>query len=566
VAEQPEKIEDLTRTERGEGEPCPGRPGPPYRGWNAAILTLWAFTGVMSLGVGAAWLVLAGDDRGGAGLAGALLRSPWWFLPVVLFVPTAALAGARVASASWDGWRKGSAPFALRISVYLLLAGIALTSVSSASGRLGTDDHLATRFCGWTWMVLGIGVLLVFSVVPGSLAKPRSRPGRTVDLLLSNVAVLVLASEAVIGVASLVSSNPILHFDALALDHSFEGRVRETLQRFRFKPYSWFFDRKLNSGGYVDDEFFAAGKRDFVVAVLADSFGVGGGVVPFDYNFATVAERRLQGALGGRFDRVAVHSFGVAGIGLPEYYHLMLTEALPTNPSLVALCVFVGNDIEGGLNQRAPLAGYALFKNWRVAQLPKRLWRISYERRHGNAAVVGTIDLRPRDVPAYVHDYRLEPATFSEQRFMQIEAERVEICDARRPDIADRYEGAFSFLDRFRDVLGKRLLVVLIPDEFQVNDALWAKVVSVTAARDALDRDLPQKRITAHCAARGIAVLDLLRPLYQAPQQEPAYQLRDTHWNARGNRLAGEAIAAWILEHRFGETPSGASSAARYRP
>ena len=123
--------------------------------------------------------------------------------------------------------------------------------------------------------------------------------------------------------------------------------MRDALRRSRYKPHAQRFDRKLNSGGFVDDEPFVAEDRDLVVAVLADSFGVG--VVPFAYNFATVAEWRLRHAIGGNFARVAVHNFGVAGVGLPEHFYLMRTEALPTSPSLVVLCLFVGNDIEPGL-------------------------------------------------------------------------------------------------------------------------------------------------------------------------------------------------------------------------
>ena len=33
-------------------------------------------------------------------------------------------------------------------------------------------------------------------------------------------------------------------------------------------------------------------------------------------------------------------------------------------------------------------------------------------------------------------------------------------------------------------------------------------------------------------------------------QTARVYHLHDTHWNARGNRIAGEAMAQFILEHR----------------
>jgi hypothetical protein len=467
----------------------------------------------------------------------------------VLFVPVAFLVTARLGSAFWAGWRRASAPFVLRVSLYVMLAGVIVTTALFALGQLGDDQLIASRFCRWVWTLSGVGVLLLFCGAPGVLGRPTRRSARTIDIVLFNATLLLLFAEGLIAIAARVSSSPIFQFDAFAGNRNLERRVREGVQRFRFKPHTQYFDKELNSRGFVDDEPFVAGKRDLVVAVLADSFGVGGGVVPFDFNFATVAERRLQRALGQSYDRVAVHNFGVAWIGLPEYFYLMLTEALPTNPAIVAICLFVGNDIEPGFSERAQSAGYALLGNWRAVELPRRLWRLSSERRRGNRAILGTIDQLPKGLPSYLHDYRLEPATFSEQRFMEIERGRVGVCDPLNPNIAERYQGVFSLLRRFKTVLRDTMLVVLIPDEFQVNDDLWAKLTAAAADRRALERDLPQREIAGFCAANGVAVLDLLGPLRGAQHVEPAYHLRDTHWNAHGHRVAGEAIADWVLQH-----------------
>ncbi len=236
MAESPEPKDQKTVAERRTGDTSSGQPMSRHADRNGLGLELWAFTGVIGLGVGAAWLALVGDDRSGAGLIGAILRGVGWLLPAVLFVPVAALVAVRLSSASWEGWRKGSAAFALRISIYLLLAGIGVTSILSAFGRLGADGRLAPRFCGWTWMVLEIGALLLFCVAPGSLARPARRLGRTLDLLAFNAAVLLLVSEALIGLAALLSSSPILRFEAVAGDGNLERRVRDTLQRFRLSP------------------------------------------------------------------------------------------------------------------------------------------------------------------------------------------------------------------------------------------------------------------------------------------------------------------------------------------
>ena len=52
-----------------------------------------------------------------------------------------------------------------------------------------------------------------------------------------------------------------------------------------------------------------------------------------------------------------------------------------------------------------------------------------------------------------------------------MEKERVEICNPAR---SQRGNGiAFRCLLRVKEVAADRIMVVLIPDEFQVNDKLW---------------------------------------------------------------------------------------------
>ncbi len=76
-----------------------------------------------------------------------------------------------------------------------------------------------------------------------------------------------------------------------------------------------------------------------------------------------------------------------------------------------------------------------------------------------------------------------------------------------------------------------RLLVVLIPSR-----ALWT-------GENRTVEDRIHKALRTALAQRGIAVLDL-RPLFEADSMPLTFHFaNDGHWNARGHRLAAEAIA-----------------------
>ena len=82
---------------------------------------------------------------------------------------------------------------------------------------------------------------------------------------------------------------------------------------------------------------------------------------------------------------------------------------------------------------------------------------------------------------------------------------------------------------------------------FQVNDALFESLLGRVREPTAYDRFYPQRRIGEWCAERRISVLDLLEPLRSAEATTTTYRPRNTHWNARGNRVAGEELATFLL-------------------
>ena len=98
-----------------------------------------------------------------------------------------------------------------------------------------------------------------------------------------------------------------------------------------------------------------------------------------------------------------------------------------------------------------------------------------------------------------------------------------------------------------RECEGRPFGVLLIPDEFQVEDALWAEL-----ELPHLERERPQQLLLRELGRLGIATCDLLPRLRAveplADGRRHLYHLRDTHWNTRGNRVAAEALAGFVRE------------------
>ena len=301
-----------------------------------------------------------------------------------------------------------------------------------------------------------------------------------------------------------------------------------------------------NSLGHYDDEFEArAARRARTVAMIGDSFSAS--YVPHRYHFTTVAERLLEDT--------EVYNFGVPGIGPPEYLHLLLQEALPLQPDAVVVSVFCGND----LAIRPPSVAGKVWSWFDRAQLrlftvPTRLAKLLRADAVSPATPrsvqrAGVLESEAELVDAYpwLFDYTLEPGTFSEEAYLGLVRQRMRFaCAAERPPTGV----LLDYLDEMRAKAGAVPFgVVLLPAEFQVEERLW-QAASSGLAGARVDREEPQASLRAALAARGVRFLDLLDVLRSVPAQvdgdRHCYIKRDTHFNVRGNEVAGRAIAAWL--------------------
>jgi hypothetical protein len=408
-----------------------------------------------------------------------------------------------------------------------------LTHPAAALGAL-----LVTAVLAWAFALAFVQPIqrLWFDLLCGlaaglwSLWMMRPRAPRVLGRLLVAAAGCVFLAELGLRAAAAFAPLPLL-----ARTHD---APRATIERFRCAPGQVHFGFACNERGFFDAPFARDGRAR--VAVIGDSFGVG--VVPHALHYTRVAEELLG---------LEIANVGVAGCGPPEYLALLVDEVLPLQPEAVVFALFAGNDLEF---KQAPAPHAWLrdaFSRERVLlwQVPERLLR----RAHDGAALPGAGASVGDEADAlWLSDPRLEPPSLSPEAFLRLEVQRARTLSS--PDAA-ALDALLSILEEARALVAPRPFAVLvIPDEFQVEDALWEEIRATAGVE--LERDAFQRRLLPRLADAGIPALDLLPVLRAVAPLEDGrrhvYHLRDTHWNARGNRAAGLALAGFLRE-RLGD-------------
>jgi hypothetical protein len=471
------------------------------------------------------------------------------------------LALAAAALLAWRVGRRGVAPLArlspaLLARLFLYGAAVGLLGPSLVGDLRAGDDRLISLF--WSCALLGSSLVLRVG-----LAERLPRPARSLrvlDVAAANLLLLLVLGELAFRLVQRAAPSQLLWDESSAA-----GSV---LALRRCEPPLWFRYR-CNSRGYPDEEFFEPGPDDYAVALIADSFGSGS--VPWEHHFATLAERELREHLGARFARVDVQVFGVTGADLPEYRYLLDTEIRGRPFAQVVLCVFVGTDFYSASRAftAGPLARLVRIQDWLAPEVARRTWRVL----SGVERLVPPGDVDLDREPAFLRDPSLEPPYFTPEKFLEIETERMRFALSGGTWVEAGWREGLAVLAEFHRTLGRQLLIALIPDEFQVNDALWEQLLPraieryaprtpPVRARALFDRENPQERIRAWAAKRGARVVDLLPALRAAEREGRTYHLRDTHWNARGNTVAGGVLARALIEHaEAGAAPAAAGRA-----
>lgn len=300
----------------------------------------------------------------------------------------------------------------------------------------------------------------------------------------------------------------------------------ESDYRWRGKPFADDWDFKLNSYGFKDEEFSEKKGNVYRILGLGDSFAFG--VVPYRYNYLTLIDSQLD----RQNTNVEVFNMGIPAIGPPEYLSLLVQEGLAFQPDMVLLSFFTGNDFNESRKRKIYEYSY-------VASLIHYIItvRVKYEGRiiHGKA------------------EYCDECPSATHEEFLKIERERSLIYQEENEQFPEMLDRALYYLNTIEKICRKNdidYVVVIIPDELQINQDLWREIKASFPDResDKWDITLPNRTLSNELDKLGIDNIDLYKYFAGASSQK-LYKTRNTHWNIAGNKLAADVIEEYIQKY-----------------
>ncbi len=300
-------------------------------------------------------------------------------------------------------------------------------------------------------------------------------------------------------------------------------------RRFRGTPHARDWDFLLNSRGFKDVEFeISKPPGIFRILGIGDSFAFG--VVPYRFNYLTLLEEQLnRNPAEGSEPMTEVVNMGIPYLGPRDYLAILLHEGLETQPDLVLLSVYIGNDFtDTGREPDAP---------WWLRSYVVRLSKFAFDLQ---TKFEGTV-YRPGE-------YRDDAPTFDYDHYVSLNLYKNYMYRGESPRFEAELESmvdSLSEIARICERAGIELAVIIIPDELQVNAALQADVIGSTPVSE-YDFEEPSVRLREELQEMGVATLDLLMVFQTESRRRPLYKPADSHWNIAGNELAAQRIRGWL--------------------
>ena len=320
-------------------------------------------------------------------------------------------------------------------------------------------------------------------------------------------------------------------------------------------------DERVNSLGFRDREH-SIEKPPGTCRILGigDSFVYGD--VRLKDNFLRVTESELAGRVSGQWPSVEMVMMGLGGYSPENALGVLRSGALDLSPDVVTLNFFVGNDVTGiptkGRVYRGKL--YYIGSSQPVLNVLRklRLFQLSEKAIRQLGSIVAQQRLsKGQDASTEVESGNTEEeeaaiGSFPWGDFVMIQARRLPVFLAppqRRTlklwEEAESYLLEFDRLCREADV---PWILHVIPSEVQVDPEIRRLVLEALSLPDeAYDFDDPQRRLHGFANAHGITIVDPLPELRaQHSPDDRLYIPNNTHWNVKGNRIAGEILAAAV--------------------
>lgn len=354
----------------------------------------------------------------------------------------------------------------------------------------------------------------------------------------------------------------LLYSPTVATEYDAVDSTEELLETsvLGFKPYRPSDGFVRNSRGFRTPEYRPDKPPGvYRIVVLGDSFTHSSSGVPWSWMWPTEAGRHLE-TLTGR--PVEIINLGVPAVGPRFELRLWELEGARLDPDLVVLGFFVGNDLTDESGR--PLTGTreeTLARLSYTYRLGRNLLRLARQRLAAGESWPEPPPARGRyrrggfELPDARERYDPRRGWFQdEDAFLRMERNRLRLC---RTDLGDELDELMSGVEPVlvrlhRQVRrhGAELVVMLIPDQYQVEPPLLERVVArFGIPRRVIDLDRPQQRLRTLLEREGALVFDPRPILVREAARRPLYKPMDTHWNAAGNRLVGRRLAEFLAAH-----------------
>jgi hypothetical protein len=397
-------------------------------------------------------------------------------------------------------------------------------------------------------------------------------------LVLCQVLAILVMAELAVRIAATKSRElrMVLEASTECTDFSDAETVPELMERtmLGFRPFSVEYGFVLNSRSFRTSEYVPGEKLDgFRVLALGDSFTFASGGLPDRDHWTTMLEHRLQ----RRTDRkVEVLRLGVPGTGPAFQLRLWQLEGIALEPDVVVLGFFVGNDFVDHQDDCGELCpgtrgfGARLAKASALVRVIRNLVRIrgaAAARTEDRARVSGAESVEPGTAIArYAESFDPDRPTFDRADFVAIETTRMALCRRSETGVFERLLGrvarvVIQLAGEVEDA-GARFVVMIIPDQYQIDGQLLDEVLEASGNRlEDYDLDRPQERLVEVLESAGVEVVNLA-PVFRALSgPAPLYRPNDSHWNRRGNAVAASVLAD-LLEPARTEPDGGATGPA----
>jgi len=296
----------------------------------------------------------------------------------------------------------------------------------------------------------------------------------------------------------------------------------------------------INAAGLRDREIGPKAPAEHRVIVLGDSL-VMAVQVPLGDTLTAHLERLLnEGAVPPSTFRVI--NAGVQGYGPVEEYLFYRDVAARLEPDVVILGLYAGNDAV-----EAASTGYRLrdrdarqsaahrfgaferFTQWRRRVIRRSM--VLQVARLRTTTVLDRFGWRRPEVDLPLRTY---------------------LPDAP-PEITrglDVMTDAVSRLDALTRSQGARLIVVLLPARFQVDDEDFTRLRDgVARLGETLERDRATERFTSALEKTGVPVLDVLPALRHAAQESDVFMRSTAHFTPFGHKTIARAIQEHLTQH-----------------